>query len=70
MNKPTLYMAAIGGWTEVRVFSTDPKKAKKLAIEEKKKVAPDEPVKWNWKTMEEYFGAKLVEISEGTIVIN
>lgn len=63
-----MYMAKIDGWTPVAAFSEDEEKAKKLAIKKKKALCKDEPVKWKWEEMEEYFGASCWKIKEGMVL--
>ena len=64
-----LYMVTIHGWTEVKVFSADIEKAKKIAIREKKKFAKDDLEKWTWETVSEYYGTSIDKIADGTIIV-
>ena len=63
-----MYMAIIQEWTEVRAFSEDEEKAKKLALKRKKALCRDDLNKWTWETVSEYYGAYTVEIKEGLIL--
>lgn len=64
-----LYMANIGGWTEVSAFSADPETAKKNAIRMKKKHCKDDLTRWTWETVSEYYGAAIEEITDGTTLV-
>ena len=61
-----MYMAIISGWQEVAAFSNDKSKAQNLAVKKKKSLCPDELDKWTWENCEEYFGAYVEEIKDGT----
>ena len=63
-----MYMAYIGGWDPVMAFSVDEKKAKTLALVYKKQRCADDLDKWNWKECEEYYGAWVETIEEGTVI--
>ena len=63
-----MYMAKICGWDEVLAFSEDEEKAKKLAVKEKKRRCKNDLKKWNWEKCEEYYGAFVEEIKEGTVL--
>jgi len=63
-----MYMATIQGWTEIRAFSEDEEKAKKLALKRKKELCRDDLTKWTWETVSEYYGAYTTEIKEGLIL--
>ena len=63
-----MYMAMIGGWTNVAAFSEDENTAKKLAIKEKKKWCKDDLKRWTWKNVEEEYEAWVMEIKEGTVL--
>jgi hypothetical protein len=62
-------MAVIHGWTDVEAFSTDPDTAKKLAIKKKKALCKDDLKKWTWETCDEYYGAHLTEIYDGSVLV-
>lgn len=68
-KQPTIYMAVIDGWTDVEAFSTDPEKAKRLAVKEKKLLCKDDLSKWTWESCREYYGAWVEEINEGTVLV-
>ena len=63
-----MYMARIEGWYEVIAFSNSLEKAKKLAINQKKKICKDENIKWDWDSIQSFYGAFVEEIKEGTII--
>ncbi len=65
-----MFMAVIHGWTEVRAFASTEAKAKKLALAEKKRLCQDDLEKWTWDSVEEYYGANVCEIKEGSVVLN
>ena len=64
-----MWIAVIGGWTDVEAFSDSEEKAKRLAVKEKKRLCKDDLEKWTWETCEEYYGAYTEEIKEGTILV-
>ena len=63
-----MWMAHIGGYQSIQVFSEDKRKAKQEAVNIKKKICRDDLDKWNWEACKEYYGAWTVEIKEGTIL--
>ncbi len=65
-----MYVAVVEGYTVIHAFSESEKKAQKLAVAEKRRLCPDEPIDaWTWERCEEYFGAYSQEITEGTIIV-
>lgn len=67
-----MYCAKISGWTEVTAYADTAEKAKRLAINGKRKqwYGPADGFKWNWEGMEEYFGAECYEIKSGLVIID
>lgn len=74
-----MYMVTIMGWTEVTAFSTDLETAKKLALKEKKRLCKDDAQSmlhytnipgpaWSWERVSEYFGTRVEEITNGTVI--
>lgn len=63
-----MYMAHIDGYDSVQVFSEDKEKAKKKAVQIKKKRCRDDLEKWTWDECDEYYGAWVVEIKEGLVL--
>ena len=63
-----MYMATIYGWTEIKAFSEDESKAKKLAVKRKKELCRDDLSKWTWETCDEYYGATVEELKEGVVL--
>ena len=56
MEETFMYMAVISGWDEVKAFSEDEEKAKKLAIRKKKEYCKDDLDKWNWENVKNIMG--------------
>lgn len=63
-----MYMAIIYGYTEVMAFSEDMKTAQKLALKKKKQLCRDDLDKWTWETASEYYGSKVVLLSEKLVM--
>lgn len=63
-----MYMAVICGYTEVRAFSEDEKKAKRLALKRKKELCKYDLDKWSWEIVENYYGAYTEELHEGLVL--
>lgn len=63
-----MWMAHIDGYDSVQVFSEDKEKAKKKAVQIKKKRCRDDLDKWTWEECEEFYGAWVVEIKEGLVL--
>lgn len=62
-----MYMATIFGYTEVRAFSNSDAVAKKLALQQKKKLCKDDLSQWTWERVSEYYGTEVIEIKEGLV---
>lgn len=65
-----MFMACIFGYTEIRSFSEDEEKAKKLALKKKKSLCRDDLERWTWETVTDYYGATVEEIKDGLIITN
>lgn len=65
-----MFMAHIGGYDSVQVFSEDREKAKKKAVQLKRVRCLHDLEKWNWKECESYYGAWVKEIKEGTVLFD
>jgi hypothetical protein len=63
-------MAHIDGWDSVQVFSEDKEKAKRKAVQIKKKRCRDDLDEWNWEECDNYYGAWVIEIKEGLVLID
>lgn len=63
-----MYMVTVKGWTEVRAFSDDIEKAKKMALMKKKELCRNDLDKWSWKNVDEFYGTSIEEVKEGTIL--
>lgn len=61
-----MFMANIGGWTDVYAFAETAEKAKKLAVAKKKSFARDDLTRWTWDACVEYYGASCIEIKPNT----
>ena len=67
-----MYMAKICGWTDIYAFAETEDEAKKLAVAKKKERCKDDyekPSKWNWDTVSEYYGTRLYEVDNGTVIV-
>lgn len=64
-----MWMARIGGWTDVIAFSESKDKARDLAVQAKKARCRDDLDKWNWQTVSDYYGATLHYICDGLLII-
>ena len=72
-NDVKMYMATIKGWTEVTAFSVNKETAKDLAIQKKAFLCRDDieyfdTPKWTWENVENYYGANVEEITDGTVI--
>ena len=63
-----MYMASIFGWNGVHAFSKDKETAKRLALKEKELSCKDDLDEWSWERCEEYYGASVVFLEEGTVI--
>ena len=63
-----MYMAYVCGWQSVAAFSEDEETAKKLAVKEKKRYCKDDLDRWTWNNVEEYYGAWVEKVKEGTVI--
>ena len=63
-----MYMANIGGWNPVQVFSEDKDIAKWKAVQVKKGFCEADLEEWTWEECEEYYGAYVVKIKDGLVL--